>query len=408
MEQLDFLQQTNVPVSVTDLTRRLRGVIESEDGLQNVWVQGELSNFSRPKSGHWYFTLKDDGAQLPCVMWRSTAELQIHVPKDGESLEVHGGLSLYEAGGRYQLYVDEIRPAGAGALYLEFLKLKTKLEAEGLFAAERKRAVPAAPRRIGIVSSPTGAALRDIVNTLTRRYPLVEVFLAGTQVQGPTAAAQVRHAIQRLNHYVVPDVIILARGGGSLEDLAAFNSEMLARAIVASAAPIICGVGHETDFTIADFVADLRAPTPTAAAELATPDRFELAAGIAEQQLSLGRALADLVREKSWELDAMAQRLQARSPEAKISSSRQRLDDLTVRSERALQQQSRLLRANLGGLQSKLGALNPTDVLSRGYAVVSQKDGKVVSRAKLVKSGETLKVQVSDGDFGVTVNDGSK
>lgn len=395
--------QGRAALSVSQVTQTLRLLIESDGGLQNIWVQGEISNFSRPKSGHWYFTLKDEGAQLPCVMWRNTAELQLRVPQEGESLEVHGGLSVYEAGGKYQLYVDEIRGAGEGALYQEFLRLKVKLEAEGLFAADRKRPIPALVNRIGIISSPTGAALRDILNTLTRRFPLVEVFLVPCTVQGPGAPFQLTAALRRLNYYAKPDVILLARGGGSLEDLAAFNSEMLARAIVASQAPVICGVGHETDFTIADFAADLRAPTPTAAAELATPDRLKLTAIVRELELGLARGLSNALREKRWGLQSNIQRLQQNSPATRIAAERQRIDEIAERAGRALRHHTRFLRSGLGGLQAKLGALAPSAVLERGYAVVSKEDGVVVRRKSQITNAEYLTVRVKDGSFGARV-----
>jgi len=398
-----MFEQEQAIWSVREISRYLRDLIESTEPLQNIWVQGEISNFSRPKSGHWYFTLKDTTAQLPCVMWRTAAELQLTVPEDGESVQVHGGLSVYEAGGRYQLYVDEIRPAGEGKLYQDFLRLKAKLEAEGLFALERKRALPGLPRRIGIVTSPVGAALRDILNTITRRFPLAEVIVAPAAVQGPEAPAQLAAALRRLNQFAQPDLILLARGGGSLEDLAAFNSEKLARTIVASQAPVVCGIGHETDFTIADFAADLRAPTPTAAAELATPNKLDLAESLAELSQRLARSFFGLVREQRWALQATVQTLERHSPLARILRDRQRVDDILLRVERALRQRTRLLKANQDGLHARLLALDPARVLERGYAVVSKTDGSVVSRTRQVSEQEALTVRVSDGRFGVQV-----
>jgi exodeoxyribonuclease VII large subunit len=403
MEQLPMFEQEQAIWSVREISRYLRDLIESTEPLQNIWVQGEISNFSRPKSGHWYFTLKDTTAQLPCVMWRTAAELQLTVPEDGESVQVHGGLSVYEAGGRYQLYVDEIRPAGEGKLYQDFLRLKAKLEAEGLFALERKRALPGLPRRIGIVTSPVGAALRDILNTITRRFPLAEVIVAPAAVQGPEAPAQLAAALRRLNQFAQPDLILLARGGGSLEDLAAFNSEKLARTIVASQAPVVCGIGHETDFTIADFAADLRAPTPTAAAELATPNKLDLAESLAELSQRLARSFFGLVREQRWALQATVQTLERHSPLARILRDRQRVDGILLRVERALRQRTRLLKANQDGLHARLLALDPARVLERGYAVVSKTDGSVVSRTRQVSEQEALTVRVSDGRFGVQV-----
>jgi exodeoxyribonuclease VII large subunit len=403
MEQMGMFAPVQKMLTVSEFTRGIKSVVEGEPAFQNLWVEGEISNFTRHKSGHWYFTLKDKNAALPCVMWRSMAELQVHIPREGEHIEIHGGLGIYEPQGRYQFYVDEIRSAGEGALFQQFVELKARLEAEGLFAFERKRALPAWPRRVGIVTSPTGAALRDVLNTLGRRYPLVELILAPTPVQGPLAAGQLATAIARINQYCQPDLILLVRGGGSLEDLAPFNSEMLARAIVRSQAVVISGVGHETDFTIADFAADLRAPTPTAAAELATPDRAELAAGLDDMQRKLARNLAVVARQHRWAFDALTARLEQHSPAAQIASDVVRLDELQQRAWRAMAQQARLLRSNLGGLQARLGTLNPLAVLERGYAVVSKPGGEVVQSAKQVQAGETLGVRVHQGEFEVEV-----
>lgn len=379
MQQMDMFPAERRTITVTEFTRGLRRAIESVDVFQNIWIEGEVSNFSRPKSGHWYFTLKDRDAALACVMWRSTAELQVRVPQDGEHIEVHGGLSVYEAQGRYQLYVDEIRAAGEGALYQQFLRLKERLENEGLF--ERKRALPAWPRRIGIVTSPTGAALRDVLHTLARRYPLAELVLAPTNVQGAAAAGQVAAALGRLDQFSEPELILLVRGGGSLEDLAAFNSETVARAIVGVRAVVVSGVGHETDFTIADYAADLRAPTPTAAAELATPHVQELREALARLQRSLAR----------------------QSPQARIRREQLRVDELSERGGRALAQRTRLLRAGLGGLAARLDALSPLAVLQRGYAIVRKPGGAAVRGPGEVQAGEKLDVRVRDGSFAVEV-----
>jgi exodeoxyribonuclease VII large subunit len=403
MEQLPLFENANAPLSVSQISRYIRELIESNAQLQNVWVEGEISNFSRPKSGHWYFTLKDPTAQLPCVMWRSTAELQLTVPQDGDSVQVHGGLSVYEAGGRYQLYVDEIRTGGEGALYQDFLRLKAKLEAEGLFAPERKRPLPELPRRIGIVTSPVGAALQDILKTITRRFPLVDIVVAPAAVQGPDAPFQLVAALRRLNQFAQPDLILLARGGGSLEDLAAFNNEKVARAIVASLAPVVCGIGHETDFTIADFAADLRAPTPTAAAEMSTPNRIDLSNALNERVQDLARVFYDRVREQRWALQSTVQSMERHSPLARILRDRQRVDDAIGRGGRALRQQAALMRAKLDGTQTRLLALSPARVLERGYAVVSKTDGGVISSTQQISEQENLSVRVSDGRFDVKV-----
>jgi exodeoxyribonuclease VII large subunit len=301
------------------------------------------------------------------------------------------------------LYADALRPAGEGALYQEFMRLKAKLETEGLFDLDRKRAIPLFPNRIGIVTSPTGAALRDMLDTLRRRYPLVEVVLAPASVQGDAAPAEIVAALERLNEFIKPDVILLARGGGSIEDLWAFNDERVARAIVASHAPVISGVGHETDFTIADFAADLRAPTPTAAAELATPDRRELDSLLRERLLDLARAAQTAISDERWRLNDARNRLERRSPAAQVRGDRQRLDEIIRRAEKGIIQRARLQRAGLQGLAQKLAALSPQAVLGRGFAAVTQADGRLVRRVKDVKVGDALGVQVSDGSFSVEV-----
>lgn len=405
MNQLPLFQPPSW--TVTDLTRYLRALIESDSNLQDLWVQGEVSNLSRPSSGHLYLTLKDAGAALRCVMWRNTVNRQTFMPRDGDAIEAHGSIGIYEVSGQYQLYADWIRPAGEGALYQEFLRLKARLEVEGLFDEARKRPVPRWPRRIGLVTSPTGAALRDMLNTLRRRYPLVEVVLAPAPVQGAEAPPGIVVALESLNEFAHPDVILLARGGGSIEDLWAFNDERVARAIVSSKAPVISGVGHETDFTIADFAADLRAPTPTAAAELATPNRDDLRTLLGEDLTHMQRSMESRLSSYRWELDAQRNRLRLYSPAPQIRSDRQRLDDLTRRAGAALAHQIQLQRARLVGLDQRLAALNPLAVLERGYSIVSRLDGQVVRLVRQVQPGEDLTVRVSDGHFGVQVKEES-
>jgi exodeoxyribonuclease VII large subunit len=390
--------------SVSELTRYLRELLESDPALGDVWVQGEVSNFSRPASGHIYFTLKDQGAALRCVMWRTAAARLVYQPRDGDAVQVHGYVSLYEAGGQYQLYADLFRPAGEGALYQEFMRLKARLEAEGLFADERKRPLPVWPSRIGIVTSPTGAALRDMLKTISRRYPLVEVILAPTAVQGDDAPLGIVAALQALNQLAPPpDVILLARGGGSIEDLWAFNDEGVARAIIASQIPVVCGVGHETDFTIADFVADLRAPTPTAAAELATPDQFELRGSLDDLADRLGRSAQGSLVELRWTLDALANRLAQRSPLTRLLSDQQRLDELERRLGLAVNHLLEIEASHLDNFRQRLTALNPGEVLRRGYVLVTRPDGSLVAQASETKSGERLDLNFSDGKQAVEV-----
>ncbi len=390
-------------MTVTALTGYLRELLESDDFLQDLYVQGEVSNLSRPSSGHLYFTLKDSGASLRCVMWRNAVLRQRTLPRDGDAVEVHGYISIYEVGGQYQLYADLIRPLGEGLLYQEFLRLKARLEAEGLFDPERKREIPRWPQRIGIVTSPTGAALRDMLNTIRRRYPLVEVVLAPTPVQGEEAPPGIVAALQALNQVVHPDVILLARGGGSIEDLWPFNDERVARAILDSSAAVITGVGHETDFTIADFVADLRAPTPTAAAELATPDQSDLRLGLDELAGRLGRAASASISASQWRLTHLRNRLILHSPRVRLQTDRQRLDELARRAERAFDHFLRLRRARLDSLEGRLGSLSPQAVLARGFAVVTDPTGRVIHSVGQVTAGDALDVHVQDGEFGVQV-----
>jgi exodeoxyribonuclease VII large subunit len=399
-----FSPQAPVTWSVTDLTRYLRDLLEADKLLQDVWVQGEVSNFSRPASGHLYFTLKDSSASLRCVMWRNAVLRQSFMPRDGDAIEVHGAISVYEAGGQYQLYADVFRPAGEGALYQEFLRLKALLEAEGLFAPERKRPIPSRPTRIGIVTSPTGAALQDILNTLRRRYPLVEVILAPTPVQGVEAPLGIITALRGVVQVADPDVIIMARGGGSIEDLWAFNDEQVARAIAASPVPVITGVGHETDFTIADFVADLRAPTPTAAAELATPNQADLRLELAELDTRLLQRVQAAQSELRWVLRESQSLLAKNSPLNRIQSSIQRVDELDRRLSIGLIHLLQLARTHLNGLVQHMAALSPQGILLRGFAIVTNQAGQVISQVDQVASGEALDVQVSDGDFGVHVD----
>jgi exodeoxyribonuclease VII large subunit len=389
--------------SVSDLTRYLRDILESDEALQNLWVQGEISNLSRPASGHLYFTLKDSGSALRCVMWRNAVARLQFAPRDGQAVEAHGNLSIYEAGGVYQLYADLIRPAGEGALYMEFLRLKARLEEEGLFDPERKRPIPPRPRCIGIITSPSGAALQDMLNTLRRRYPLVNVVLAPSPVQGNEAPPALIAALEALNRIVHPDVILLARGGGSIEDLWAFNDEGLAHAIAASEAPVITGVGHETDFTIADFVSDLRAPTPTAAAELATPQRADLQAELNEKIFRLERAVQSSLTSQQSSVDILHHQLNLSSPARQIRSDRQQLDEVTRRAVYSLDHQLQMQRAHISGMTKQLISLNPVSILQRGFAIVTQADGQVVRSTSQVRKMEQLDVRVKDGQFQVQV-----
>ncbi len=395
--------------TVSGLTRYIRDMLESDISLQDLWVQGEISNLSRPSSGHVYFTLKDAGASLRSVMWRNGAvRLNISL-QDGMAVAVHGKIGVYEVAGQYQLYADIIQPAGEGALYQEFLRLKAMLEAEGLFDIERKRPIPDYCRRVGIITSPTGAALRDILNTLSRRLPTLEVILAPSPVQGEEAPLCLAQAIAALNSLSeAPDVILLARGGGSMEDLWAFNDERVVRAIAASTIPIISGVGHETDFTLADFAADLRAPTPTAAAELATQvTALALQENLRALGLQLTNSMELILADLRDELSSASAALGFQSPMRRIQSDQQRIDEMERRLEATAIHHLALEGSKLDGLQKRLEALNPVEVLRRGYAVVRRRhDGAVISRVSQAR-GE-LVVRVSDGEFDAEVRKDSE
>jgi len=400
-----FSGSTSEPYTVSQLTGVIRRLIENAPNLNDVWVEGEVSNFSRPTSGHCYFTLKDAGSQIGCVMWRNVAQAQAYLPASGDLVLAHGRVGVYEAGGRYQLYVDHFRPAGMGDLYRQFERLKARLEAEGLFAPERKRPLPPFPRCIGIVTSPTAAALRDMVNILRRRYPLAKVLLAPTQVQGDAAPPQIVAALEALNEQGNVDVIIVARGGGSLEELWAFNDERVARAIAGSRIPVICGVGHETDFSLADFAADVRAPTPSAAAELVAPDQAELrmlVAGLAE---TLAAALYRAISERRWRLAEQTRALKHLSPAVQLAQARQRVDDLLARAQAGLRHSTALRRERLGGLLGRLAGVSPLGTLERGYAVVRQRaTGAVVRSVAQAAPGDALGVRVADGEFEAQVS----
>lgn len=398
--QLDLFSGPESPYSVSEITGRIRSLLEQDAALQNLWIAGEVSNFSRASSGHVYFTLKDAGAQLACVIWRAQAQALTLLPRSGDQIVVHGRIGLYEAGGRYQLYVDFVQPAGQGSLYQEYERLKARLEAEGLFDAARKRPLPAYPRCIGVATSPTAAAFRDVLNVLRRRYPLARVLLAPTAVQGEAAPAQIVAALAALNACADVAVILLVRGGGSLEDLWAFNDERVARAVAASRIPVVSGVGHETDFSLADFAADLRAPTPSAAAELATPDRAELAARLEQQTARLERSITAVLAERRRRLERTTRSLMHLSPTARLADARQRVDDLGARADRAWLPRRRLLGQRLAGLTARLGSLNPHAVLRRGYAIVRHGDtGRIVASVQQVSPGTSLRVEVQDGEI---------
>ncbi len=390
--------------SVADVNAYIRELLETDFQLQDVWLTGEVSNLSRSTAGHVYFTLKDDAAQIRCVIWRSQMRLLDRVPAHGEAVVVHGRISVYEAGGQYQLTVDAFQAAGLGVLHAQFEALRDRLQAEGLFAAERKRALPGFPRHIGVVTSPQAAAWRDVQTTLGRRWPMARVTLAPTLVQGAEAPPAICAALMRLNLLADVDVILLVRGGGSLEDLWAFNEETVARAVAASRVPVITGVGHETDFTIVDFVSDVRAPTPTAAAELATPDRHDLRRRVADARDALDAAAEDMLRSYAQALAHQERHLERLSPEARIANGRMRLAELGRRAAAIMGHRLALARSETRGQSARLATLDPRATLRRGYAIVTDAEsGEVVQETRQAKVGRGLRVHVADGAFEVTV-----
>jgi exodeoxyribonuclease VII large subunit len=427
---------------VRELVGQVRELVEQEYG--DVWVEGEISNYRPAPSGHVYFTLKDADAQLPVVLFRRQAMLLRFRAEDGLRVLVRGRVSVYEQRGQMQLVAETMEPVGAGSLQLAFEQLKARLKAEGLFDAEQKRPLPAFPRTVGIVTSPTGAVIRDFLNIVARRHSGLSVLLFPVSVQGDSAPAEIETALEELNASGLVDVIVVARGGGSLEDLAAFNSERVARAIVASRLPVVSAIGHETDFTIADFVADLRAPTPSAAAELITEAQHKIAERVAEQSNRLVRAaryqmlqarqrltrlpisraegrMSALLHRLVQRLDDLSQRLEAavsaqlrlhhrdvadlaaavlrHDPRQGLAKARERLVSCGARLERSLERKLHESVARLNSLDARLHSLSPLAVLERGYALVLDAEGRVVRSAKLISAGDQLTTRLCDGTF---------
>jgi len=390
--------------SVRELTAMVKERLTSDPRLAGVAVLGEISNFKHHSSGHMYFTLKDEHSRLRCVMFRRENMRLRFRPADGQAVIAKGDVSVYEAAGDYQLYVREMVPAGHGELALAFEQLKQKLAAEGLFDEERKRPLPVLPRRIGVVTSPEGAALRDIISVTRRRFPNMPILLAPAVVQGEEGPDSVVRAIRLMNEHGGVDVLIVGRGGGSLEDLWTFNDERVARAIAASRIPVISAVGHETDFTIADFVADKRAPTPSAAAEMAVPDKRALLAHIQGQYERLQSGVRRRIEQGRARLRLLESRPVLARPGELLLEYRQRVDDAEERAGRAardmLDQRERALAAAAG----KLDALSPVATLARGYAVARRADtGQVVRRGGQVAAGDELLIRVVDAELTASV-----
>jgi len=425
-------------LSVSELNRQVKQLLEAS--FLQIWVEGELTSFSKPSSGHWYFTLKDQKAQIRCAMFRGQNQRLRFIPKEGDKVVVRTKVSLYEGRGDYQLIVESMEPAGAGDLQKAFEQLKAKLSAEGLFDRARKKELPPLPKTIGVVTSPTGAAIHDIITVLNRRFPQINVLIYPTAVQGDTAASEIAKMIKLANEHKKCDVIIVGRGGGSLEDLWAFNEEVVARAIAESSIPIVSAVGHEVDFTIADFVSDYRAPTPSAAAEKLSPDQYEWqqnldhlmdriyhsinrkltieqqkvdnlsshikhpgkkllehAERLIELEVRLNQAYQRTTANKKQTLNTLKQRLMSQSPSHKLTTAKEKLENeflkLNSSIKRTLENKQQQLSLNVQTLET----VSPLATLSRGYAIVSSKEHTVVRSVNNVSEGCEIKTKLSDG-----------
>ncbi len=391
-----FQRSDNRPLTVSELTALIKENLEA--AFPDVYVAGEVSQFTRASSGHVYLTLKDEGAVLRAVMWRGTAQKLRFALEEGLEVIARGSIDVYAPRGSYQLIVSWMEPRGLGALQLAFRQLRERLEKEGLFATEQKKPLPPFPRRIAVVTSPTGAAVRDVINVVRRRCPSVEVYVYPTRVQGEGAASEVAAAIERLNQALPQlDLMIVGRGGGSLEDLWAFNEEIVARAIFRSRIPVISAVGHEVDFSISDFVADVRAATPTEAAELAVPDRQELAGRLRHLRRRLALVLHSTITRARQRLSATVSRYAFRHPEVAILDRAQRADDMLERAKSACSTRLRLLRETLVGTGRRLEALSPLKVLQRGYSVTFGPDGSLLRSVDGLRPGDTMTTRVHRG-----------
>ncbi len=383
--------------TVTRLTQYISNLFKEDDALQNLTVSGEISNFKHHSSGHMYFTLKDDENVIRCAMFRVANSRLKFEPEDGMKVILHGAVSLYGPSGNYQIIVDRLDPDGLGSLYLAYEQLKARLEKEGLFDVSHKRQLPYIPRNIGVVTSQTGAVIRDIRNVVFRRFPMASIILSPSAVQGVEAPTQLLQALADLQAIPGMDVIIIARGGGSLEDLWAFNNEAVARAIYACTVPVVSAIGHETDFTIADFVADLRAPTPSAAAELVVPNLAEVYASL---QLTKTRLAQGLIRRFDLEklhLKRLAERPVFQNPSAMLQTDRQRLDMRHQQMVRFISRKIDQEKAKIALFSGKLHVLSPLQVLGRGYAVVMHPNGKAISSVRQLSVGEHFTLRLSDG-----------
>lgn len=388
-----------VVLTVSQLNRYVKSIIEQDYNLQTVFVQGEISNFTNHyKTGHFYMTIKDEFSSVKAVMFK-TANMRLKfMPENSMNVIIRGRVSVFERDGQYQLYIDDMQPDGTGALSLAFEQLKKKLAAEGLFDSEKKKPIPAYPQRVGVVTSPTGAAIRDIINVISRRFPLTELILCPVAVQGDYAAPQIAQAIELFNREKAADVLIVGRGGGSVEELWAFNEEIVARAVAASGIPVISAVGHETDFTICDFAADLRAPTPSAAAELAVPDAAQQKDMLASAVYRMRSSLDDRFGAEYARLELHKSALKRLNPKNYIDSLRVRCDKASMAMDSAAKHCFAEKSGELAALCAKLDAMSPLKILARGYSVAT-KNGGILTDSASVDAGDKIKVKLSSGSL---------
>lgn len=386
----------NLAISVSELNKYIKEKISADEALSNIIVKGEISNFKNHYTGHMYFTLKDENSLIKCIMFKTYAQRLNFMPKDGMKVFVLGGVSVFERDGIYQIYVKAMQEDGIGALYREYEELKKKLEQEGLFSEAHKKKIPVMPKVIGVLSSQTGAVIKDIINVSTRRNPNVYIRLLPVPVQGEGAAQKIAEGIKLMNDNQMADVLILARGGGSLEDLWPFNEEIVAHAIYNSEIPIISAVGHETDFTIADFVADLRAPTPSAAAELAVPDIYEVKQKINQAQNKLKILLSKKLEIIKLRYEKCINSVVFKEPLRIIRDKQQILDSQIKELEKHIQEKKQQKQTKYVELVSKLDALSPLKTLTRGYSIV-EKDEKIVKSIKDLNSGDKINLKLIDG-----------
>lgn len=384
-------------ISVSQLTMYIKRLFSYDKILSNVYVAGEISNFKLHSSGHMYFTLKDESSVIKCVMFRSQNRRLKFQPEDGLKVIIRGYVSIYEAGGSYQLYPESVEPAGLGNLYLAYEQLKQKLDKEGLFKTDIKKKIPYLPKSICVITSPTGAVIKDIMNVLFRRFPNAVLKLFPVKVQGEDAARQISYALDFINRHDAADVIIVARGGGSIEELWPFNEETVARSIYKSDIPVISAVGHETDFTISDFVADLRAPTPSAAAELVIPEKEILVKNILDLQLRLKKALSNRIKSERMYLEQLMMSPSLRQPLDKINQKKMDLEIIKKNITDSTRNRLEKERSALSIMCGKLDVLSPLTVLSRGYSITTKSDGNIIKSITQVNNGDELDITFLDG-----------